>query len=737
MDPAREFVVVSSWMFALWWLIFIGVHLVTCGYNALYALFYWELGQTILCRYLVFYQIGMPPDHYGTIAAIHAVMSLVHGLCVLMMTLSSLWYRTLTFTPWGGTSIATEGANSMYNSHLSQSEANSSKRGSRVHSTIRRSLSKLSKLTGPLTDRYGLLGVNGTYFHVLLTWRELIETTFQTIQAYRMSILLPSMLLNRFYVVGLVVNCWSSAIIHALPFRSDEARRRFACLACDCALDLMAGMGVTGIVVLSYLDQYDPETTDFGLNPWYNDEWTARALNEFQMVVVVSWSDLLSRTIFSLGLLVTTTNLKELLYRSASRGNRVSAEVNLMKKVKVKALVQVIDTEMPHLTKSTPHVDLAEKTSCVGRVRNLVVRGVHIMFFVWGLLVLGFHVHASIRPALPQCMLQVRPWAVSRPSCFLVSLDCHQLGISGQIDEVDEKWHEFDGSTVVMMVIRHCTSLDVPDVFNEFHQLISVKLYNSTIVDWRESAAITNTNHPEFLSLMLVRVNMTDGVLPAAFLSSDTPLNLYDFEMCITNLRDLPKDLDLKWLMGSYIIIEFSQLQTVPASVLRILPGYLSLMGNPISELPPEIFEVEGLTDLGIGFTDIHELPRNVTQLSSTLTSIYLPDTDVSYFWPWAEDLFGRESARWVSTVIIAGGSVYCDDLERIANGSSDSFSIPLSVEYSMNLMEPNNALPGGSIWQSVDCNPVVSGVSGPLYPLVAEDEHNALDVCALGYACD
>ncbi|ETO61605.1 hypothetical protein F444_20407, partial [Phytophthora nicotianae P1976] len=191
---------------------------------------------------------------------------------------------------------------------------------SRVNSAICKGV---SKLTTQISNRYGILGVNGQYFHVISIIRELLETSLQTIQAYRMSLLLPSMLLNRFYVVSLVINCWSPAIIHILLFRRDEARKRFVSLASDCTLDLLSCMGVTMIVVLSYVGQYTPETTDFGVNPWYNDEWAAKALNEFQMVLVVSWSDLASRVLFSLGLLMTTTSMKELLYPVAQHGNRV------------------------------------------------------------------------------------------------------------------------------------------------------------------------------------------------------------------------------------------------------------------------------------------------------------------------------------------------------------------------------------------------------------------------------
>lgn len=227
---------------------------------------------------------------------------------------------------------------------------------------------------------------------------------------------------------------------------------------------------------------------------------------------------------------------------------------------------------------------------------------------------------------------------------------------------------------------------------------------------------------------MLVRVNMTDGLLPAGFQSTDLPLYLYDFEFCITNLRKLPDDLDSKWFPGSYVIIEYSQLHTVPAALIRLVPPYFSLSGNPISELPPEIFEIEGLTDLGISDTNTRELPRNVTQLSSTLTSIYVDGTGISYFWAWTDQFLGRTSVRGVPRSIYADDTVYCDDLEKIRRGSTNSFSAVPSPEYSSQLMDTTEAGSGGMIWSWVDCNPPISGVNGPLYPLAAEDMHNAIN---------
>lgn len=61
------------------------------------------------------------------------------------------------------------------------------------------------------------------------------------------------------------------------------------------------------------------------------------------------------------------------------------------------------------------------------------------------------------------------------------------------------------------------------------------------------------------MSLYLARVNMTDGVLPLGFQSTDFPQNLNDIELCVTNLRSLPDDLDLKWHQHALIQIEYSR----------------------------------------------------------------------------------------------------------------------------------------------------------------------------------
>ncbi|KAG3078146.1 hypothetical protein PC122_g12817 [Phytophthora cactorum] len=428
---STEVVNLSYWVFAVWWIIILAVHVVTSAYNALYAYCYWNLQDTFLNMYLESYQIGMPSPYHHTIAVVHVVMSLVHGVCILLMAGGSLWQRSLVFSPWPSSSSKTEDV-----------------KASRTNSVV---LKSFSKVYDKISDRHGILGISGT------------------------------------------------------------------------------------------------------------------------------------------------------------------------------------------------------------------------------------------------------------------------------LDKVQEKWREFDASTVVQLLIRHCPALEVPDIFSDFSGLRGIKVYNTTIVDWSDSAAITLANHPGMSSLILVRVNMTNGLLPAGLQSSDFPPTLYDIEICVTNLRTLPEDLDSKWPQAALIQVEYSHLTTVPAVLPRLQPYYLAVTGNPITELPPEIFEVDGMLYLGISEMNIHELPRNVTHLSSDLSWIFIGETSISFFWAWVDELVIRMKGR--ANPWLAGPTPYCDDFEKILNGTASAFRVPLLPEYSQTMMDPSEEN-RPVLQKSVRCDPTIEGL---FYPLEIEDSINAI----------
>ncbi|KAL4156391.1 hypothetical protein PRNP1_005422 [Phytophthora ramorum] len=255
----------------------------------------------------------------------------------------------------------------------------------------------------------------------------------------------------------------------------------------------------------------------------------------------------------------------------------------------------------------------------------------------------------------------------------------------------------------------------MPDSISEFHGVRGIKVYNSTIVDWGSSAALTNANHPQIVSLYIVRASMASGLLPAGFQSFDFPQNLYDIEFCVTNLRALPDDLDSKWHFNADIQIEYSQLTMVPPVLLRLEPKYLALTGNAIAEVPPEIFEIPSLVSLGLGDTKLHELPRNVTNLSPAFEIVFIGGTNISFFWPWADASLERVTV-WVATA-----SPYCVDLQKILNGTASSFSVS-SPEYESILMDPTE-----SNLQTIQKSVFCEGFEGPYYYISLDDDYMAL----------
>ncbi|GMF22957.1 unnamed protein product [Phytophthora lilii] len=211
------------------------------------------------------------------------------------------------------------------------------------------------------------------------------------------------MMLNRFYLVLLVVNSLSSVFIYALMFNGNEARKRFACLVSDCVLDLVSCTGVPLIVMLSYINDYDIQLSGFPLEYWYDDVWSARALNEFQIVLVVSWSDLLSRTIFSFGLVITTSNLKDLLKVDPGEGKKrsigafTSAKISV-KSTSFKAIRTIVGVELAGEYFNLVRVG-SDSYSTLSRRPTVAALGSH-EFRIMGCHCAGFlHIQASVNPS--------------------------------------------------------------------------------------------------------------------------------------------------------------------------------------------------------------------------------------------------------------------------------------------------------------------------------------------------
>ncbi|KAJ0388652.1 hypothetical protein ATCC90586_012160 [Pythium insidiosum] len=93
-----------------------------------------------------------------------------------------------------------------------------------------------------------------------------------------------------------------TALVH-LVFHRNELLRRVLSLLCDAILDFTAAMVVPAVVLFSYYGDFDPEIWGFPNALWYDDVWMVKILSEFQIMLVMSWGDLASRCVFSIGLI--------------------------------------------------------------------------------------------------------------------------------------------------------------------------------------------------------------------------------------------------------------------------------------------------------------------------------------------------------------------------------------------------------------------------------------------------
>ncbi|KAG6967676.1 hypothetical protein JG687_00004154 [Phytophthora cactorum] len=597
----------SSCGFAFWWLTIFTVHLVTCAYNNVYAKLYWGFEFTTLSFLLAFNEIGMPLQDSHSIAYVYMVLATIHGMCALLMIAGSLQRRKLVFMPRRRKTNTEFTKTNRENFTVVNNTSNSAT----IHPT--RVVRCLSAVYHSLGSHHGILGVKGKHFHVVLICRELVELSLQTAQAIRMSKYLPRVLLNRFYVSLLVVNCWSSVFAYSRWFWRDEARRRFAAIVCDCVLNLMTTIGVSLIIMLSYINEYD--IYDFDWRLLDDDAWVSQMLNEARVVLVMSWSDLVTRAFFSLSLVATTADMKELLQSTPRRGNRGTNTVGPNVRNLVGPNRELIETTTP---RSKNNFQLATRQSSYKstgfrtRLSRILLQGAHYAFGAWGVIVLVLHVHASMQTPLFECTPKVFPMAGALPSCYTVTFDCYCVGISGLKREVTSEWDGFDRSTT-------------------------------------------------------------------------------------TNLETLPDDLDAKWLAGSVVQLENSKLVAVPSGLVRSQPYYLVLTGNPITRLPPELFEGD-IQYIYLGRTKVNELPETVTPIS--LSTLDITNTNISYFPSWIDPLV--EVVLDMYPLVFAGGSIYCSELEKIMSGVTTDFNRSAHSSLLMNASEANWEV----LNQAVDCSP-------------------------------
>lgn len=704
-------------MYRAWWTGLLLLHIVGAAYFVAAGMGYWHLPGTYLDTCLTFSSLGMPSEYHHTLARVHFAVAACHAALLIWMVCWSLWRRALVF----GSGEATRRARP-------KADLASKSQPRRAVESVGVVVAAVRRAYNAVFGRRGVFGVDNANFDLFMVLREIIETALLTVQAHRMSHSLPRVWLNRCYIVLLVTNCWSTALVHHL-YHDSPSHRRVLAILWDCLLDMATTILIPLILVLDYAKDYKPAIKGFEATLWNEDVWLVNALSEFQLILIVSWADLASRLIFSAGMISAMNSMKNLLRPASNRVEPSSGRRCSTTTVSVLPRPAIAPDAMTNASTASPRATVKKSVMVrtysfflaparLGPVRTKFSRVMSAVFFVWGLIIVTLHCHAELNPSLEQCKMQVRPWLVASPACSLIMLDCHSENSAGHQDDVEALWRRFEPRTVVRLVVRHCPRLEVGPAIQRFSNLLGMKLYNSTVLRWEHEAALTSTFHPSIKSLYLVRVNFTNRELPQGLQAPDFPPTLNDLEFCVTNLETLPSDIDLKWPKYSTVYLELgTDMTVVPDVLLRVAPYYLSFAGTPIRELPAALFEAEGIYYLNVGGTKVSSLPENVTRVAKSLSRLSVQNTEVAFFWSWVDKVLARGPKLEAAT------TPYCNELTRalrsppMTTDSTATTNLPAHSSKLMDLSTPNLAV----VRKKVTCKPTAATV----YTLGFEDDYS------------
>lgn len=274
------------------------------------------------------------------------------------------------------------------------------------------------------------------------------------------------------------------------------------CLPVDIVVDMASSIDVPVALGMMYIPNYDPATRDFNMLRWFDNVWTANLDSEFKQFFVQSWLDLSTRVLFAVTMLLSLDDVKLI----------AAASVDILSEMTRASALE----------------------STVVRMGRRVEKVVHFALILWGFVILVLHLESATgEAALTDCMVRVRPWLATKPTCAAMEIDCKKhTGMVGLAAELEARWEPFDARALTMLIVRNWKELHMPASIQSFPQLTGLSLYYtlyySSVVDWSPSAVLAKSYHPNLRQILLEFLNMTaacdaNSSLPSGLLSRDFP----------------------------------------------------------------------------------------------------------------------------------------------------------------------------------------------------------------------
>ncbi|GAB9464128.1 hypothetical protein Gpo141_00001569 [Globisporangium polare] len=668
MESSEEllFVEVRPPVFALLWLGMLCIHTFCGVVLALQAHLYLYMTSP----YLSYYAHLITPNivrKYCVVAAVFTVLSVVHWLVVLQLCYYSLVQRKFAFFP----------ANH-YNPPKPPASSHSGNEGSADEKPLTawtRFTHRLHACHVSCFSRRGLLGVESPFFYAYFYLRECIELSSQIYQAYRASVLVARPWLNNLSVAVIVVNCFSTPLVQ-LYYKKHPATRRTLLLAIDAVLDFCVAIVVPVSIFAPYARAFDLETKTFPSEKLYDHHWFINAILENQEVFVISNLDLVFKIIPHLSIRGCLKKVRALvrkdtsvLVTAAPVNGRVPVSrasiTPLGRSMRFKAKIDQFRDHQQRQEQPQTQGDGTQRLyqrSCrrgSRLVRKYAGKLIRMLFVLIGCAVLLFHglaFRTSYYGDKSGCRQIMRPWFATKLACSVYQTDCSRIGILGNASQVTQILAKLQSGSVAALLFTHCPALEIPTIITQYHHLMSVDVYNSTLVSWPQEAALRQSSNPLMASLSLIRVNFsTDGQLPEGLTSDDFPRGLFDVEISTTNLVELPGNLHKRWPAMTKFFVENSQLTEFPSTLSHLSVEKLSLEGNRIERLPEELFYDQSYFIMALSNNPLVTLPSSADD-QTYIRYLHVHGTNVTVFPSWIYDKLSTDAI----TRIYAHDTPFC-----------------------------------------------------------------------------
>uniref|UniRef100_K3WBY7 Uncharacterized protein n=1 Tax=Globisporangium ultimum (strain ATCC 200006 / CBS 805.95 / DAOM BR144) TaxID=431595 RepID=K3WBY7_GLOUD len=441
---------------------------------------------------------------------------------------------------------------------------------------------KAKALTRPVHKLYaswnGVFGMDSKYYANVRDIREIVEIGSQTYLVYSMSRSEPLRALNSFTAIALVLNCWSTPVGAMIWHRAENKSRYFS---------LLIGTWLACCFTIVHpMTQYYVYSYDVQRAYWHDLAWTVNNLRQLAQLLLGSWLQVISNRLNVLTLTVAMETLKARMRYLTPRNTHQPRQQMDNRSMKASAIVPL-----------GPHTDTVENlraTTTIPATGSLLVLQNHrkrrVIFLAYGAVVLGLHIHASLLPSFdrehgPRCHFEVRPWFYRSAVCTALELNCHRLTTQGSAVDLEGELAKVDPAYLKVLIFSHCPRLEMPARIQSFANLFGIEVYNSSIAEWSEAAALEIRLHP---SLAVLRLILVDGIseLPPGLQVPGFPAT--DIGIISTDLQSLPDDLSAKWpnQMGTFMV-ELSKLDKVPEIATNAQVSVLSLAANAITGILP------------------------------------------------------------------------------------------------------------------------------------------------------